>query len=84
MSDWQDISTAPKDGTAVWLFVDGQPMIGYGEEATAFRPAQFTAKAGVREREPGIPDEVFGTSYRAEPTHWMHLPAPPHSKEIEG
>ncbi len=84
MSDWQDISTAPKDGTAIWLLVDGQPMIGYGEEATAWRSAGFTIKAGFRRREDGIPDEVYGTLYRAEPTAWMPLPAPPHSKEIEG
>lgn len=70
--DWQDISTAPKDGTRVILYQpDGQwrrrgPHRG-AEVATGYW------------HQPGNPEAdgfwVAGGAFR--PTHWMPLPAPP-------
>ena len=69
MSDWQDISTAPKDGTRLllWMREWAAPSTGqyYGESS-------------------GWGMFWDGAMYRFQPTHWMPLPAPPHSKEIEG
>lgn len=80
MPDWQDISTAPKDGTRfLAIEPDGQGWIVgmclwcktphvplYGFHFTDGDPEDWNI---------------------AKPTLWMavpDLPAPPHSKEIEG
>lgn len=83
MSDWQDISTAPKDGRVVLLYDNhsGQMMCA---EYVSPDPSWEDA-----------PDELLGYPWRCsvEPssayaadafTHWRDVPAPPHSKEIEG
>ena len=37
MSDWHSIATAPKDGTCILLFVEGQPVVA-GWYVTRFAP----------------------------------------------
>jgi hypothetical protein len=79
---WQPIKTAPKDGTAVWVWHGGAPYIGYFEPAVAewdtlpgqwFLHAGFRRK-GARQRH----DEIFGTNvYDASPSLWMTLPYHP-------
>lgn len=64
--EWQDISTAPKDGTAIagyqkltsrlWLI----DIIYWNEDA--WRVTQFHNE---------------NNEYEVKPTHWMSLPAPP-------
>lgn len=85
MSDWQDISTAPKDGTEIIVGVD---------VATVWivRSARYVR---ADEWYPSEPDDVDGWwSYINsvsqeqlvgiyEPTHWMPQPAPP-SPRTEG
>lgn len=64
---WQDMSTAPKDGSEflVWFADDGHGY-GYWCEAAYGYPAEFHFYA-------------FGVDERAEetPTHWLPLPARP-------
>jgi hypothetical protein len=62
MSEWQDISTAPKDQTSVWL----------GHISGLMVPAYFRRVGS------GFWAELYTSlpvSWR--PTHWQHLPKPP-------
>lgn len=81
---WQPIDTAPKDGTAIWLLVDGHPYIGFGEAANWLSAtSRWFVKASYRRRNPeerqgGLSDEIYGThGIDVVPTHWMPLPEPP-------
>lgn len=69
MTEWQAIDTAPKDGTAVWLLLDGHPYIGYCEPADWLDDRdRWFAKAT---------DNVYCChGVDVEPTHWMPLPTP--------
>jgi hypothetical protein len=81
MTKWMPIETAPQDGTAIWLLVDGRPYLGYGEpEHPVFeRPAQWVVKATFRRIEDGN-DEIVGCySHGEKPTAWQPLPSPPES-----
>lgn len=69
MSEWQDISTAPKDGTM---------MLVYYPPAGGFTERVHVAKWKSR----GI--SLAGGSNRplmTQPTHWMPLPAAPRRSE---
>jgi len=82
MSEWQDISTAPKDGTAVLLF---EPM------ESRFIADGFVQGPRVGEMlgigvghwiwpdwsEPYWADYFDGDRLMSDPTHWMPLPPPP-------
>lgn len=69
MSEWQDIKTAPRDGTAVLLYVPGwshgDPLMTtaswYGDEWCLLMVGGYAVDSDV------YPD----------PTHWQPLPAPP-------
>lgn len=77
MNEWQPIKTAPKDGTAVWIVINGQPYIGYYDPPNYFGPGQWFAKASFRRRR-DMSDDIYGTyAHGVEPTHWMPLPEPP-------
>jgi hypothetical protein len=74
---WQDISTAPKDGTAILTvvaqFKDCVPAVSSwvtykGESRWSIDPEEFC--------EDGHFDEHWAAT-RYDPTHWMPLPAPP-------
>ena len=77
MSEWQPISTAPKDGTPILVFPGllGHPIVAAWE-----RPAKHPPRGRV-----GNWSDNFGfwrvvltnkaTPYI--PTHWMPLPPPP-------
>jgi hypothetical protein len=67
MSEWQDISTAPKDGTRILLFANGRVSVG------GFDP-HWSGNCWVF-IDPRI---ATGTG----PTHWMPLPAPPSAKAM--
>jgi hypothetical protein len=76
------IETAPKDGTAIWLLVDGCWYLGYYDPPTHldetgkwFLKAAFWRR-GVSERH--LPDHIFGTyAFGVYPTGWQPLPEPP-------
>jgi hypothetical protein len=81
VSEWQDISTAPKDGTAIWVLFDGRPYLGYcrpadpplNESDMWFLKATFERKSDRRS-----PDKIYGVyAFDVHPTHWQPLPEPP-------
>src|SRR5574343_444311 len=68
MSEWQDIATAPKDGTPVDLWVHG----GRLADAEWSDRKQAWVVWGQDEFESGADVKINGR-----PTHWMPLPSPP-------
>lgn len=86
MSEWQPISTAPRDGT--WILIRGRnaadrPMIPVvcawraGMGLTADDRVTWRDSAGFRDMWPLVADVPAGSS-----AEWMPLPEPPHP--IEG
>lgn len=69
---WQDISTAPKDGTLIWVLWDGHNN-QTGEPARYYYAAFFDGDA---EYEDLAWVDCEGHQID-EPTHWMPLPPPP-------
>ena len=65
MADWQDISTAPKDGTEI-LGTRFNELLGRYETAV-IKWTDNTWKV--------VPTKDFRLSHMA--TKWMHLPEPP-------
>lgn len=71
MSEWQPIETAPKDGTHIDLWADGERLADcfwaegedYGHDDCHWRQCYAEASSS------------FQTAY--DPSHWMPLPAPP-------
>lgn len=80
---WMPIETAPRDGTAVWIAHPEGVGIGYCEPANMLWSFEdrWCVKAFVRpyDREEGEtrPDDIAGTYWRVDPTHWQPLPKPP-------
>lgn len=82
MSEWQPIETAPRDGSAVWLLIDGQAYLGFCQPADWLSDSDtWFAKASYvrRHRTANITtdDIVSCYGYDVKPTHWQSLPAPP-------
>ena len=75
MSEWQDISTAPKDGTSIIGAWYGKDEWLYG--VFVWRESQ---------RQPGLYGWWFVCTERFnKPTHWMPLPKPTERmKKLEG
>lgn len=74
MTEWQDISTAPKDGTEVLLFglLDDSPR-GMTEYHGAYCICGYWE--ALDEAWCAIPGDWDGPFFY--PTHWMSLPSPP-------
>ena len=70
---WQPIETAPKDGTIVFLFSNGETVRG------SFRVDDgFTGHDFPEWLDDSFDDWTTGYSARPlTPTHWMPLPNPP-------
>jgi hypothetical protein len=71
MSEWQDIETAPKDGTRILAFARGPRDVYYGVASWV------NADPDVN---PGIPVEqlsLWDWPYAIRPTHWQSLPEAP-------
>lgn len=85
MSDWKPIETAPMDGSAIWLLVDGHPYLGYGDPKNWLHEKdRWFAKATFKRRDPevrrrdNLSDEIYGCyGIDVAATHWMPLPEPP-------
>lgn len=90
MTEWKPIETAPKDGTAVWVWCNDGLYIGYFQPAEADwdePPGKWFILSGVVRRGTKLfsqryshnrHDEVFGTyGHGVKPTHWQPLPANP-------
>jgi hypothetical protein len=81
---WFDISSAPKDGTAIWVWHDGEAFLGLCEPPNGHWRTTDTwhLKACVERVSDGL-DKIFGCFVRGpEPTHWQPLPAPPASIDL--
>jgi hypothetical protein len=76
MSDnWQDISTAPKDGTVMLLHHSIEKLCGYGP---AVRPRKAIAVGYFDGHwSTGVPGGHSTGGEDSQFTHWMPLPAPP-------
>jgi hypothetical protein len=83
---WQDISTAPKDGTWFLICRDDEGFDSY--EIGCYEPLTHDrfepAEGGLYRKVPVkiLDHRGFNNFHRA--THWMPLPAPPAVKEGEG
>jgi hypothetical protein len=75
MSEWLDIKTAPKDGTAVDLWD------GYGRETNVFWDGEHWTKrlrfVPDRNRPAGSRLTGVWRVKHVNPSHWMPLPEPP-------
>ncbi len=72
LSEWRDISTAPKDGTRALVWIDLR-----GEHITD----RSYATIGCWDEFWGVwRDGHVGPQLRERPTHWMPLPPPPAPK----
>lgn len=67
---WQDIATAPKDGTEIILFVPGwkKPVVGHWWDEQTFR----YGKPDRHRQEWFASGSFFGDP--PQPTHWMPFP----------
>lgn len=80
--DWQDISTAPKDGTPILVF-GGHPdmnsdyRVGYGEPEVYALPSPIAVAwwEGEDWRHTSYDSGYYGRW--EDPTHWQPLPTPP-------
>lgn len=74
VSQWQPIETAPRDGTVVLAYNARGARSGHRHFFAFSDPAPegqcWAAEAGWREP---------GRDWPSYPTHWMPLPAPPHT-----
>jgi hypothetical protein len=88
LQGWQDISTAPKDGTEIigvyfnqW---DESSVTTYGPWTVAFHRGKWRSSWDGSEVIEYSSD--FGTDYKSpdlEPTHWQPLPPPPAASDRE-
>lgn len=67
MSEWQDISSAPKDGTWFLAYNPNSSMAWAPYQFCSWR-TDYTGKGYFAEED---------TSEETEATHWQPLPAPP-------
>jgi hypothetical protein len=67
-SGWQPIATAPKDGTMVMIYDQGDP--------TPIAVAYWTTSVWV-DGGAWVQEEHRSDTYTFNPTHWMPLPTPP-------
>lgn len=80
MSEWMDISTAPKDGTEIigmfWRRYDNDsPPTVYGPWTVAFKKGRWRSSWDGQEVISSESD--FGTEYKEpdiDPTHWQPMP----------
>lgn len=85
MSEWQPIETAPMNGEAIWLLLDGHPYLGFGEPANWlcerdrwFVRATFKRRDQEERRRRNLADDIYGCmGVDVKPTNWMPLPSPP-------
>ena len=80
MTEWQPIETAPRDGTAILLFIpDGYTLCGLTDGVVIghWSAADLPADAPEHDdnwyqlnQDGGFPCDIL-------PTHWMPLPEPP-------
>lgn len=79
MSEWQPISTAPKDGTRILLWgtchASGANYFDTEPQAMVGRYGKLGDLADYSKEWEADPVDYYGIEIR--PTHWMTLPSPP-------
>jgi hypothetical protein len=75
VSRWQPIESAPKDGTAVLIFV---PDMGNWPDRPTIVTAFWNGGLGWCD------NAMVGCQTYGRPTHWMPLPAPPRMVDLIG
>lgn len=78
INEWQDINTAPKDGTPVLLYGDWRKYYYKDGELVSVDTIEGATVNGCWNDETGSWRGIFGF---IEPTHWMPLPQPPKESE---
>lgn len=68
MCEWQDVETAPKDGTEIWMYFP-HAMMGAMQSQARWQLSDLGHHRWL-----GHAEGYLGT-----PTHWMPLPDPPSS-----
>ena len=77
MSEWQPISTAPKDGTRILVF-DVSEHYGDEPKGTNITVVRYVSYSKKDYRSPGgYWDSPYGPCRADNATHWMPLPNPP-------
>ena len=72
-TDWQDIATAPRDGSIILLIAPSESWTG-----AAYWHAPGKVWICFRRNTDGYPDgHTFMWAFNAALTHWMPLPEPP-------
>lgn len=83
MSEWQPIETAPKDGSWIWGYGDGEQFKCRWHDKRLPAPDDYGHDAGWGDRtglcNPG--NSAIHQDYQwpplNQPSHWMPLPEPP-------
>ncbi len=75
MSEWQDISTAPRDGTRVLVCWSDIPQMAVAAWNADYAEADYSEGVGWRDDS----DYGCGGMIGAMPSHWQPLPSPPHA-----
>jgi hypothetical protein len=73
--EWQDIATAPKDGTSILLHYYGQAVEG------RYSPSEIRGHMGSSRMQLWRTAAGVIHQHEPQPTHWMPLPTPPAAKE---
>jgi hypothetical protein len=74
--EWKTIETAPKDGTRILVYQDGEMEVA--DWYTHKYPATYTERPdGLYEKNETEGSSWWNANECQHPTHWMPLPAPP-------
>jgi len=78
MTEWQDISTAPKDGRTILVFGMPTDLVVSGDTLVHFNyPGAFTAAWDQIDDAFSLSGGSWMGPFFNKPTHWMPLPSPP-------
>lgn len=80
MSEWQDIATAPRDGSIFWLGKPGHMRLGFWADGVGHEN-HGTVGGGWIDHALAEAGGVRGLRFA--PTHWHARPSPPIARRAE-